>query len=574
MSELQKGIHLPARNTKPGTDPIVVQGARKSSGGRAKTRVIMMMALFFGVYSIIAGRLVYLGIQDVEAAYIPARDRILASRPDITDRNGEVLATDIKTASLFAEPRRIVDADEAIERLRAELPSLDFNDTYRKLSSGAGFVWLKRELTPKQQSRIHSLGIPGIGFRSEKRRFYPGGTTASHLVGLVNVDNQGIAGLEKFIDDQGLADLEATGMTVQADLEPVRLSIDLRVQHIVRDELVRAMEKFHAIAAGAVVLNAKTGEVMAMASLPDYDPNNPFNAHKKDRLNRMSAGVYEMGSTFKAFTTAMALDSGKVKLEDSFDARRPIRIARFTINDFHGKRRWLTVPEIFIYSSNIGTAKMADKVGTDAHRAFLKRIGLLERLQTELPEVARPTEPKIWKKLNSITISFGHGVATTPLQTAVSAAAMLNGGKLIQPTFMPRTAEQAAGVATQVIDPQTSAAMRYLFRLNVEKGSGRRANVPGYFVGGKTGTAEKVVKGRYVNNKRFNAFLSGFPIHDPQYVVLVILDEPKPEKPGKGATAGINAAPTVANIIRRSAPLLGVKPEFGHESEALLVSYH
>lgn len=573
MSMLSKELHLPARKGKSGTDPIVVQGARKSSGGRAKIRVIMMMVMFFGVYSVIAGRLVYLGIQDVEAAYVPARDRILASRPDITDRNGEVLATDIKTASLFAEPRRIVDADEAVERLTAELPSLEFNETYRKLKSGAGFVWLKRELTPKQQSRIHALGIPGLGFRSEKRRFYPGGPTASHLLGLVNVDNQGIAGLEKFIDDQGLADLEETGLTVQADLEPVKLSIDLRVQHIVRDELARAMKKFHAIAAGAVVLNAKTGEVLAMSSLPDYNPNNPFNAHEKDRLNRMSGGVFEMGSTFKAFTTAMALDSGLVNLDDSFDARRPIRIARFTINDFHGKRRWLSVPEIFIYSSNIGTAKMADKVGTEGHRAFLKRIGLLDRMQTELPEVARPTEPAKWKKLNSITISFGHGVATTPLQTAVSAAALLNGGLLMQPTFLPRTEEQAAGAATRVLDPRTSTAMRYLFRLNVEKGSGRRANVPGYFVGGKTGTAEKVVNGRYVNNKRFNAFLSGFPIHDPQYVVLVILDEPKPEKPGKGATAGINAAPTVGNIVRRSAPLLGVKPEFGHESSSLLVSY-
>ena len=269
----------------------------------------------------------------------------------------------------------------------------------------------------------------------------------------------------------------------------------------------------------------------------------------------------------------MALDSGKVTLEDSFDARRPIRIARFSINDFHGKRRWLTVPEIFIYSSNIGTAKMADKVGTEAHKAFLARVGLLDRLRTELPEVARPTQPKKWKKLHSITISFGHGVATTPLQTAVSAAALLNGGKHIQPTFLPRSRMQADEIARQVLDPRTSVAMRYLFRLNVEKGSGRRANVPGYFVGGKTGTAEKVVNGRYVNNKRFNAFLSGFPIHDPQYVVLVILDEPKPEEPGRGATAGINTAPTVANIIRRSAPLLGVKPEFGHESKALLVSY-
>ena len=563
---------LPEKSQHP-EDSIVVEGTIKSTGARARSRLLITMILFVAIFSTIGGRLVYLGIANPDLRANAAVDRNLVSRPDIIDRNGEVLATDIKTASLFAEPRRIVDADEAVEQLATVLSDLDFNTTYRRLRSGAGFAWLRRELTPGQQNEIQKLGIPGIGFRTEKRRFYPGGPTASHILGLVNIDNQGTAGMEKFIDDQGFAELQETGLAIGADLEPVRLSIDLRVQHIVRDELARAMERYQAIAAGAVVLNARTGEVVAMSSLPDYDPNNPYNAQEKDRLNRMSAGVYEMGSTFKTFTTAMALDSGKVHLGDKFDARKPIRIARFTINDFHGKRRWLSVPEIFIYSSNIGTAKMADTIGVAGHRAFLKRVGLLDRLQTELPEVARPTEPKKWKKLHSITISFGHGMATTPLQTAVAAAALLNGGKLMQPTFVPRSEREAEMSATQVLDPKTSAAMRYLFRLNVEKGSGRRAEVPGFFVGGKTGTAEKVVNGRYVSNKRFNAFLAAFPISDPQYVVLVILDEPKPEKKGVGATAGSNAAPTVAGIISRSASLLGVKPEFGHESKALLISH-
>lgn len=555
------------------SDAIVVEGAIKSTGARTRSRLIMTMALFMAIFATIGGRLVYLGFSDPDFQRHAAANRNLVSRPNIIDRNGEVLATDIKTASLFAEPRRIVDADEAVEQLATVLPDLDFNTTYRRLRSGAGFAWLRRELTPGQQNEIQKLGIPGIGFRTEKRRFYPGGPTASHLLGLVNIDNQGTAGMEKYIDDQGFAELQAAGLTIGADLEPVKLSIDLRVQHIVRDELARAMERYKAIAAGAVVLDVRTGEVVAMSSLPDYDPNNPYNAQEKDRLNRMSAGVFEMGSTFKTFTTAMALDSGKVHLGDKFDARKPIRIARFTINDFHGKRRWLSVPEIFIYSSNIGTAKMADTIGTGGHRAFLKRIGLLDRLKTELPEVARPTEPKEWKKLHSITISFGHGMATTPLQTAVAAAALLNGGKLLQPTFLPRSKREADLAGVQVLDPKTSATMRYLFRLNVEKGSGRRADVPGFFVGGKTGTAEKVVNGRYVSDKRFNAFLAGFPVHDPQYVVLVILDEPKPEKEGRGATAGSNAAPTVAGIISRSASLLGVKPEFGHESKALLISH-
>jgi cell division protein FtsI (penicillin-binding protein 3) len=552
-----------------GQKSIVVEGARK--GSRARSRMAMTMAVFFAMYAAIGGRLIYLGIQEPKESGGPA-SRITASRPDIVDRNGEVLATDIKTASLFAEPRRIVDADEVLEKLSTVLPDIDYEQTYHKLKTDAGFVWLRRQLTPRQQNEIMQLGIPGIGFRTEKRRFYPGGSTASHILGLVDIDNKGIAGIEKYIDNQGLSDLREAGLAMPEDLKPFRLSLDLRVQHVVHDELTQAMQRYHAIAAGAVVLSAKTGEVLAMVSLPDYDPNNPFNAHEKDRLNRMSGGLFEMGSTFKGFTTAMALDSRSVSLKDSFDASRPLQIGKHTIRDFRGKGRVLTVPEIFIYSSNIGTAKMAETVSIEDHRAFFRRIGLLDRMKTELPEVARPTEPAEWKRINRITISFGHGVATTPLQTAMAAAALVNGGKLHQPTFLPRSEKEAAISSVQVLDPSTSQSMRYLFRLNVEKGSGRRADVPGYLVGGKTGTAEKVVNGRYSTDKRFNAFLSAFPVDDPEYVVVVILDEPKPEKPGMGATSGLNAAPVVGNIIRRSAPLLGVMPEFGHEGAALLVS--
>ena len=561
-----------ARTETHADGAIVVEGARKSTGGRTRNRVVMTMAVFFSIYGAIAGRLVYLGLQDPDSSSGPT-SRVTASRPDIVDRNGEVLATDIKTASLFAEPRRIVDADEVIERLSTVLPDIDAEQTYHKLKSGAGFVWLRRQLTPRQQADIMQLGLPGIGFRTEKRRFYPGGATASHILGLTNIDNKGIAGMEKYIDDQGLADLQATGLAIAEDLRPVKLSIDIRVQHIVHDEVARAMEKYHAIAAGAVVLDIHTGEVLAMASLPDFDPNNPYNALEKDRLNRMSAGTFEMGSTIKSFTTAMALDSGKVTLKSTFDATRPITIGRQTIRDFHGKGRVLSVPEVFIYSSNIGSAREADVVGIEGHREFLKRLGLLDRMQTELPEVARPSEPKVWKKVPSITIAFGHGMSTTPLQTAVGAAALMNGGKLMPPTFLPRTEAAAAAVATQVLNPQTSEDMRYLYRLNAEKGSGKKAEVPGYRVGGKTGTAEKVVNGRYSTDKRFNAFLAAFPMDDPKYIVLTIIDEPKPEKPGMGATAGSNAAPMVANIIRRSAAMLGVKPEFGHEDKPLLVSY-
>ncbi|MEJ6784333.1 peptidoglycan D,D-transpeptidase FtsI family protein [Aminobacter sp. Piv2-1] len=560
------------RRKAEGDAAIVFDSARKKTGGRTRNRVIMTMVVFFSIYATIAGRLVYLGMLDPETSAGP-ESRVTASRPDIVDRYGEVLATDIKTASLFAEPRRIVDADEAIEKLTTVLPDLDVEQTYNKLKSGTGFVWLKRQLTPKQQAEIMALGIPGIAFRTEKRRFYPAGETTSHIIGLTNVDNKGISGLEKYIDDQGLADLQASGLAVAKDLKPVRLSIDLRVQHIVRSEIVAALEKYRAIAAGAVVLDVRTGEVLAMGSVPDFDPNNPFNALQQDRLNRMSAGLYEMGSTIKSFTTSMALDSGKVTLQSTFDASKPIKIGGQTIRDFRGKGRVLSVPEVFIYSSNIGSAREAEAVGVEAHREFLRRMGLLDRMQTELPEVAKPTEPKVWKRVHSITAAFGHGFSTTPLQTAVGAAALMNGGKLLPPTFLIRTQEEANAIGKQVVKSQTVEDMKYLYRLNAEEGGAKRGTVPGYRVGGKTGTAEKVVNGRYSKEKNFNAFVAAFPMEDPKYLVLTIIDEPKMEGSTRSATAALTAAPITSNIIRRAAPLLGVKPEFGQEGEATLASY-
>lgn len=555
-------------------DELTIQSSHMSDANRTGNRIGIAMIAFSLMCVMVGGRLVQYGLKSPEtvSSILPS-NRLLASRPDLRDRYGEVLATDIRTVSLYAEPHKVVDPDEVVEQLAIVLPDLDIKKTYRKLSSKSRFQWLRRQLTPGQQSEILSRGIPGIGFRPEKRRFYPGGPTASHVVGHVNIDNVGIAGMEKYVDGQGLGDLASVGLTVDEALEPVALSIDLRVQHILRDELSAAMDRYRAIATAGVVLDVHTGEVIAMASLPDYDPNNPVEALQKDRLNRMTGGTYEMGSTFKAFTTAMALDSGRVSVNDSFDARKPIRIGGFTIKDFHGKNRVLSVPEIFIYSSNIGTAKMADVVGVAGHREFLTRLGLLTRMQTQLPEVATPSQPKNWKKINSVTISFGHGVSTTPLQTAVAAAALMNGGKLIPPSFLPRSQEEADAVALQVLSEKTSNSMRDLMRMNVVKGSGRRAEVDGYWVGGKTGTAEKVVNGRYSSKVRFNAFLSAFPIDDPQYVVLVIVDEPKPEEGKKYATAGTNAAPTVREIIRRSAALLGVRPKFGAGDKDRLKSY-
>lgn len=561
------------RRPRTGEDgSIIVEGARKATGGKGKARIVMTMAVFFGIFSTISGRLVYLGFQTPDLSGGP-QSRITASRPDIVDRNGEVLATDIKTASLFAEPRRIVDADEAIEKLSTVLPEIDYEQTYHKLKSGAGFVWLQRQLTPKQQADIMQLGIPGFGFRTEKRRFYPSGETSSYIVGLTNIDNQGISGMEKYIDEQGLSDLQASGLAVAKDLKPVKLSIDLRVQHVVRDEIAAGLERYRAIGAGAVVLNVKTGEVIAMASVPDFDPNNPYNAQEKDRLNRMSAGLYEMGSTFKSFTSAMALDSGKATMNSRFDASHPIRVGHQAIHDFHGKNRVLSLPEVFLYSSNIGSAREAELVGIEGHREFLHRLGILERMQTELPEVARPTEPKVWKQVNSFTIAFGHGVSTTPLQAAVGCAALMNGGYLMNPTFLVRTQQEAMAIAKKVVNEKTVEGMRYLYSLNAEKGSARNARVPGYRVGGKTGTAEKVINGRYSKDLNFNTFVAAFPMDDPQYLVFTIADAPHPEKPGMTDVAAANAGVIAGNIIRRSAAMLGVKPDFSHENGATLVSY-
>ena len=545
------------------------------SSGAVKSRVYVAMAAFAFVYLAIGGRLVLLAQMDEapSSAWISAQDSVAASRPDLIDRNGEILATDIKTASLYAEPRRILDVDEAVEGLARVLPDLDSSFVRRRLDSRAGFVWLKRELSPGQASAVHDLGLPGIGFLSESQRFYPGGSTAGHIVGSVNVDNAGLTGIEKYIDKEWLGDLQDLGFASDRSMEPVKLAMDLRVQHVVRDELVKAVDRYRAIAAVGIVLDAKSGEVVAMSSVPDYDPNDRAQALEKDRLNRATGGVFEMGSVFKTFTVAMALDSGKVSMNDSFDATRPIRAGGRTISDFHGKNRILSVPEVFIYSSNIGTAKMMLATGIDRQQEFLGRLGLTERLSTELPENAAPLLPPKWNELAAMTISFGHGISVTPMQTAVAAAALVNGGVLVPPTFLPRTEAEANALGKRVISEDTSRIMRYLFRLNVLSGSGRRADVPGYTVGGKTGTAEKIENGRYVSNKRRNSFLSAFPMDDPRYVVLVVIDEPKPEHDGIGATAGLNAAPMVGAIIRRAGPMLGVMPRFGEGEEPIEISY-
>jgi cell division protein FtsI (penicillin-binding protein 3) len=543
----------------------LLYGSSVDRAAKAKARVGLAILIFSIGYAVIGGRLVMFAAAPEShlARRTAATDAVATARPDILDRNGEILATDVRTPSLFAEPHRIIDVDEAVELLTAVLPDLDAAEVRERLSSKRRFVWLKREITPKQRTEIHRLGLPGIGFMPENKRVYPNGPVVPHLIGHVNIDNQGIAGIEKWLDRSGLADLHMAGLATDRLQEPIELAVDLRVQHALRDELVKAREKYKAKAAAGLVTDARTGEVVSMVSVPDYDPNNPREALDPTRINRLTTGVYEMGSTFKALTLAMALDSGKMNLNSTFDARMPLQYGKFRIHDYHAQNRMLTIPEIFTYSSNIGTARTALKLGVEHHKWFLRKLGQLDRLRTELPESAEPLVPKRWGELNTVTIAFGHGLSVAPLQAMMGIGALMNGGMLIPPTFRKRTEEQAMALATRVIKPETSEKMRYLMRLNVEKGTASKADVKGYYVGGKTGTSEKVVGGRYSKTKVLNSFTAVMPADKPRYLLLIMLDEPQglPETHGF-ATSGWNAVPVGGAVIARIAPLLGLEPRF------------
>src|SRR5437868_9566184 len=475
----------------------LLYGRAADRGAKAKARVALAIAAFAAVYGVVAARLVMHAVApDIHVARrSTAQDAVATARPDLLDRNGEILATDVKAPSLFAEPRKLIDVDEAVELLTAVLPDLDAGELRERLASKRGFVWLKREISSKQQQEIHHLGIPGLGFLDENKRVYPNGQEVSHVIGHVNIDNQGIAGIEKWLDASGLAALHTAGFATDRLQNPITLALDLRVQHALRDELVASQEKFKAKAAAGLITDVRTGEIIAMVSLPDYDPNNPRQALDPTRINRLTTGVYEMGSTFKALTLAMALDSGKVSLSSTFDARGSLRYGKFDIHDYHAQNRVLTVPEIFTYSSNVGTARMALSLGVEHHKAFLKKLGQLDRLRTELPESAEPLVPRNWGELNTVTIAFGHGLSVAPLQAMMGVSALMNGGYLIPPTFRKRSQQEAMALATRVIKSDTSEKMRYLMRLNVEKGTASKADVDGFYVGGKTGTAEKVVAG-------------------------------------------------------------------------------
>ena len=547
------------------TDVHSTAGSRTLAG---QNRIRLIGMCFGAVFLAISGQLVKLTMfpqDDDGRPRVAEEDRL--PRPDIVDRNGVLLATDVAVASLYADPSKIIDIDEAVELLTATVPDLDSKSLRQKLSqSKRAFTWIKRQVTPEERDAVYNLGIPGVGYVNERRRVYPQGRLASHVVGYVDVDTKGIAGIEKYLDDQGAIYTASLADPEEHRTAPAQMSIDVRIQAAMEDEIDKAIDKFRAIGGGGIVMNIRTGEVISMVSLPDFNPNQEKKTFTKDMQNRMTAGVYELGSVIKAVTFAMALDYGTATLKSSYDARLPLVIGNARIHDYHAERRVLTLPEIFKVSSNIGTAKMALDVGMERHQAFLRKVGLFDRLQTELPESARPLLPRHWSKLATATAAFGHGFAVQPLQGVAVVAGLLNGGHLMTPTLLKRSEEEALALAQTVVKPSTSDALRYLFRLNATEGTVSKADVIGYRVGGKTGTAEKVVNGRYSPNKLLNSFIGAFPMDDPKYLILVMLDEPKPTPDTYGfATAGWTAVPTAAKIIERIAPMLGVMPAFTAE---------
>lgn len=549
-----------------------IEGVRSARLEVARNRLMVPTFLFVLGFAALLVRLLSIGLfEDISDQIIQAgsaKTEIVRDRVDILDRNGIILATNLSAPSLAVRPRLITDPEETADRIVAVLPDLNRVRVLNQLKSSRHFLYIRRNLTPKQVWKINALGYPGLILEDAEKRVYPQGHLVSHVLGYVDVDNNPQAGVEKFFNDH-------LSNPVRTD-DPLYLSLDLRVQHIVRQELAYAMDKFSARGGAGIVMDVRTGEILAMTSLPDFDGNLSIDPQSPEMKNRNILEPYEMGSGFKVFTVAMALDSGAVKMNDEFDATVPLRVGRQIIHDDHAKNRPLNLPEVFTYSSNIGSSLIIRKVGIDHQKDYLQKLGMFEKPVVELTGLSRPILPARWGEIQSMTVSYGHGIAVTPLHLVTGIAAMINGGRLIPATLLRNDKgleETSYGLSRtadypQVISPETSRKMRHLMRLAVDYGSGGNARVDGYRVGGKTGTAEKVKNGSYSRNDKITSFVGAFPMDDPQYVIFAMLDEPKGiEETFYKATGGWVAAPVVGEIIRRIGPLLGVMPERDVETE-------
>lgn len=542
-------------------------GQQVPGGDRLRRRAPVVNATLIGgallAFGSVGAQLLSLGLTPRTHMSMAVSEPVATSfsRPDIIDRNGRLLATDVEAPSLFADPAIVIDRDEVVEKLVTVLPDLDQSDLRAALSDKARrFVWIRRGLSPKVAQRIHNLGLPGVSFRKELRRAYPAGALAGHLLGSVNVDNKGTAGIEKYIDD--VIGVDAVNSATLSTRAPVRLSLDVGVQHALEDELDTAVRRYKSEGAAGLVLDIKTGEIVASASLPRIDPARPTAAIDAAHAEKISGGTYELGSVFKTLTVAMALDEGLATPATVLDVREPLQAGRHTISDLHSAGRPLTVAEVFTHSSNVGAGMLALQAGPDRTRAFLQKLGLLDAAKTEAGIAAQPQLPERWERAELITVSYGHGIAVSPLQFAAATASILNGGVSITPTVLKYQAGTNAK-ATRLVTRETSAAMARLFRLNVmdADGTGKRADVPGYRVGGKTGTAELAENGRYDKKAVLSSFVAAFPMDDPHYLTFVLLFEPKgSDETGGQRTASTNAAPVTARLIGRIASQLGVAP--------------
>lgn len=530
---------------------------RGSAADVGRARLFVTGAIFAVAFAVVTVKLVDAALYDPERTVRIDPGRTIAEdqertnfRADIVDRNGELIATSLPVSSLCARPKLVRDPAAAAFLVAGVLPELSAASIQADLERGRDFIWLKRHITPTQHQDLLALGLPGLCFEREQHRVYPQSGLSAHVTGFTDLDGAGLAGVERAFDD-----------VLRERDEPLKLSIDLRVQRIVRDEVQHAMERFDAIGGVGLMMDVDTAEVVAMVSLPDFDPNAPASASDDARFNRAALGVYEMGSTFKIITAAQGMESGAAKLMTRFDATKPLRIGRFSIRDFHAKNRWLTLEEVLIYSSNIGAAKLAEVGGPIAQRSFMKSLGMLSPSGVEIPEKGAPLTPRRWTDAYMLTIAFGHGLAVTPMHLTASIAALVNGGEHRQPTVLKRL-DGERPLGRRVVRDQVSRNVRWLMRQVVVNGTGRKADVDAYPVGGKTGTAEKA-RGRrgYDKDAKLASFVAAFPIHAPRYALLVMVDEPKGRKDTFGyATGGWVAAPAVKRIIERAGPMLGMQP--------------
>ena len=535
-------------------------GPRGANGPLRTLIATVGMALFFMAIGAQLVRLALMGLGEDSISLTSTVAQSFA-RPDIVDRNGRLLATDVEAYSLFADPARVIDRDEVVEKLALVFSDLDRAALRKDLSDRSRrFVWVRRGLSPRTAQEVHDLGLPGLDFRRELRRAYPGGRLAGHLLGYVNIDNKGVAGIERYVDD--VVGVESVQGATLAERPPVRLSIDIGVQHAVEAELADAVRRYEAKGAAGLVLDVNSGEVLAAASLPTVDPARPNMSLDTGNLDKIAGSTFELGSVFKTLTVAMALDAALVTPETVVDVRKELPAGRFTIKDLHPLRRPLSVAEIFIHSSNVGAAILATQAGTPHVQDFLRRLQLLEPMRTEAGPIAAPQLPQRWGDVETMTIAYGHGIAVAPLQFAAAAATAINGGHKLTPTFIKRQPDSSIA-EIPLLSTATSDSMRVLMRRNVADrvGTGKRAEVNGYEVGGKTGTAEMPGVGGYREKAVISSFLAAFPMSNPRYLVFVLLFEPKgTQEAGGEVLASRNAAPTAGRVVARVGPLLGLLP--------------